>query len=375
MASRPQLISKTHDDNLMKFTIKDVPLSAINALRRVIISDIPVVGFKTTPHEENQCEILVNTTRFNNEILKHRLACIPVHIKDNFVTKTPSIPLENYELVVQKRNDTSDVIYVTTEDFQIRDKNTNQFLSKAERENIFPHSDITGDYIDFVRLRPKFTTGGTGEEISLKCAFSVMTPGDSQATYNSTSRCFFTNTIDAIGRNDAWDAKAAKIKAEDPDANIEFEKKNWMALEGNRYYKKNSYDFVLKTIGVYDNVELLNSACIVMINKLKSLVDNYADKVILSTSISTLPNAFDVKILGEDYTLGKVLEDFLFSKYVDGSKRLSYLGFIKEHPHDDFIKYTLSFGMETVDPSVVEQLISEAAADAIKLFEDIKSLF
>lgn len=371
----PQLVSKTEENNLMKFTIKDVPLSSINALRRVITAEIPVVGFKTTPHNENQCEIMVNTTRFNNEILKHRLSCIPVHIKDNLVTKSPSIPLENYELVVQKKNDTSDVIYVTTEDFQIRDKNTNQFLSKSEREHIFPHSDITGDYIDFVRLRPKFTSDGEGEEISLKCAFSVMVPEQSQYTYNSTSRCFFTNTIDAIGRNDGWEAKAAEIKGINPDADMEFEKKNWMALEGNRYYKQNSYDFELKTIGVYNNIELLNSACIVMIEKLKTLINEYADKITVSTSISTLPNAFDVKVKGEDHTLGKVLEDFLFSKYVEGNKRLSYLGFIKEHPHDDYIKYTMSFGMEQVEVSTVEQLINEAANDAIRLFENIKGLF
>ena len=371
----PQLVSKTEEDNLMKFTLKDVPLSAINALRRVIISEIPVVGFKTTPHHENQCEILVNTTRFNNEILKHRLSCIPVHIKDNSVTKTPSIPLENYELVVQKKNDTSDIIYVTTEDFQIRDKNTGQFLSKVEREKIFPHSDITGDYIDFVRLRPKFTSGGEGEEISLKCAFSVMVPDQSQYTYNSTSRCFFTNTIDVIGRNDGWEAKAAEIKAANPDADMEFEKKNWMALEGNRYYKQNSYDFQLKTIGVYNNVELLNSACLIMIDKLNKLISDYGDKVIVSSSISTLPNAFDVTIKNEDHTLGRVLADVLYVTFVEGSKRLSYLGFIKEHPHDNHIKYTMSFGMEHTEPAVIEQLIGEGARNAIRIFEDIKSLF
>jgi DNA-directed RNA polymerase subunit L len=371
----PQLVSKTEEDNLMKFTLKGVPLSAINALRRVIISEIPVVGFKTAPHDENQCEIFINTTRFNNEILKHRLSCIPVHIKDNSITKTPSIPLENYELVVQKKNDTSDIIYVTTEDFQIRDKNTGHFLSKAERENIFPHSDITGDYIDFVRLRPKFTSGGEGEEISLKCAFSVMVPDESQYTYNSTSRCFFTNTIDAIGRNDGWEAKAIEIKNTNPDADMEFEKKNWMALEGNRYYKENSYDFELKTIGVYNNVELLNSACLIMINKLNRLITDYGDKVIVSSSISTLPNAFDVTIKNEDHTLGRVLSDVLYVSFVEGSKRLSYLGFIKEHPHDNHIKYTMSFGMEQADPAVIEQLIGEGARNAIRIFEDIKSLF
>ena len=371
----PKLESKSQDDNLMKFTLKDVPLSATNAIRRVIISEIPVVGFKTAPHDESQCTISVNTTRFNNEILKHRLACIPIHIKDNMVTKTPSIPLENYELVLSKQNNTSDVLYVTTEDFQIRDKNTDQFLSNTERDNIFPPDEITGDYIDFVRLRPKFTGSGDGEEISLICQFSIMIPGDSLGTYNSTSRCFFTNTIDEIARNDAWEKKLAIIKQGDPDADVEFEKKNWMALEGNRFYKKNSYDFEIKTLGVYENVELLNSACIVMINKLKALIDEYADKVTVKSSISTLPNAFDMKINGEDYTLGKVLEDFLFSKYVEGNKRLSYLGFIKEHPYDDFIKFTMSFGMEVVDESAIEELVKAAATDAIQLFEIIKSLF
>ena len=371
----PVLVSKNQDDNLLKFTIKDIPLSFINALRRVIISDIPVIGFKTAPHDENQCEIITNTTRFNNEILKHRLACIPVHIKDSLVTKTPSIPLENYELIVKKKNDTSDVIYVTTGDFQIRDKNTNQLLSKSEREDIFPSDEITGDYIDFVRLRPKFTGTGDGEEIDLKCGFSVMTPGESQGTYNSTSRCFFTNTIDAIGRNDAWEAKAAEIKNANPDADIEFEKKNWMALEGNRYYKKHSYDFEVKTIGVYDNIELLNSACIIMIDKFKKLIETYTEKVTVSNSISTLPNSFDIKIKGEDYTLGNVLSDILFDKYVEGNKRLTYLGYLKEHPHDDHIKYTMSFGTEQPDNSVIQQLITEAANDAISIFESVKGLF
>jgi DNA-directed RNA polymerase subunit L len=156
---------------------------------------------------------------------------------------------------------------------------------------------------------------------------------------------------------------------------MEFEKKNWMALEGNRYYKQNSYDFELKTLGVYTNQELLISACFVMIDKLKTLLDTYADKVIVSSSISTLPNAFDVKVKDEDYTLGKVLADFLYANSVERTRRLSYLGFIKEHPHDNFIKYTMSFGMEQVDSGVVEQVIGEAANDAIQFFENVKSLF
>ena len=52
------------------------------ALRRTILSDIPVVVFRTSPEEENNCIIDKNTTRFNNEIVKQRLSCIPICIAD-----------------------------------------------------------------------------------------------------------------------------------------------------------------------------------------------------------------------------------------------------------------------------------------------------
>ena len=39
------------------------------------------------------------------------------------------------------------------------------------------------------------------------------------------------------------------------------------------------------------------------------------------------------------------------------------------------IKFTMSFGMEVVDESAIEELVKAAATDAIQLFEIIKSLF
>ena len=44
--------------------------------------NIPTVVFKTFPHSENLANIITNTTRLNNEVLKQRLACIPIHISD-----------------------------------------------------------------------------------------------------------------------------------------------------------------------------------------------------------------------------------------------------------------------------------------------------
>ena len=52
------------------FVINNTNVSIVNAIRRTILSDIPILGFKTTPYEENKCNILVNTSRFTNKIIK-----------------------------------------------------------------------------------------------------------------------------------------------------------------------------------------------------------------------------------------------------------------------------------------------------------------
>ena len=79
----PKLVSMNNYDDTLEFTLEEIELSFANAIRRTILSDIPVVCFKTYPEKENQCTILINTTKHNNEIVKQRLSCIPIHITDD----------------------------------------------------------------------------------------------------------------------------------------------------------------------------------------------------------------------------------------------------------------------------------------------------
>ena len=66
------------EDGILTFTIYNTDVSYVNALRRTILSDIPIVVFKTIPYEENKANIIINTSRLNNEIVKQRLGCIPI---------------------------------------------------------------------------------------------------------------------------------------------------------------------------------------------------------------------------------------------------------------------------------------------------------
>jgi DNA-directed RNA polymerase alpha subunit len=113
--------------DIMTFTLTGVDACYANGIRRVILSEIPIVVFKTTPHEENKSNILINTSRLNNEIIKQRLSCIPICIKDL------EIDFSNYLLELDVENKTDTVIMVTTKDFKIKNLTTNTYLYSANR--------------------------------------------------------------------------------------------------------------------------------------------------------------------------------------------------------------------------------------------------
>ena len=89
-------------------------MSIANALRRIIVSDIPTFVFRTYPYNENKAEIRHNTTRLHNEIIKQRLSCIPIHIQDM------GFPYKDYVIELDVKNETDNIVYVTTRDFKIK---------------------------------------------------------------------------------------------------------------------------------------------------------------------------------------------------------------------------------------------------------------
>ena len=88
---------ETEDDSHLRFCLSNANVSIANGLRRTILADIPIVVFRTAPHEKNNATIQINTGRMNNEILKQRLSCIPIHISD------VNTPIENYQLEIDKK--------------------------------------------------------------------------------------------------------------------------------------------------------------------------------------------------------------------------------------------------------------------------------
>ena len=371
MSTRIENLKET--DEILTFTISGVDVSYVNAIRRTILSDIPIVCFKTTPYEENKANILVNTTRLNNEILKQRLSCIPVCIKDM------EIPIKNYMLELDVENKTDTIMYVTTKDFKIKNITTDTYLEEGDLRKIFPtYVPPTGKgeyFIDFVRLRPKLSEEMPGEKIKLTCALSIGTARDDGA-FNVTGTCSYGCTPDDAKIVEEL-AKRKQKWADDgkSEATIEFEAANWKLLEGLRYVKRNSFDFIIQTVGIYDNAEIIIKSCQILMDKfveLKQILDK--DAIDIHPADSTIDACYDIILENEDYTIGNILNYELYDVYYRDLKKLSYVGFKKMHPHDTHSILRMGFIDATAGKDTVRQMLAAVFEMAYKEIRHIKGL-
>lgn len=375
----PMLKNFSEDQDVLKFTLHGIEVCFANAIRRTILSDIPTIVIRTENNEINQCNIKDNTSRLHNEILKQRLSCIPIHstlLRDNETEK--ALP-ENYSLIVDVENTTDNIIYVTTEHFRLRDNKDGKLLSKEEMDKLFPglfpKHVVTQNYIDFVRLRPKLGNDIPGEKISLVADFSLSNAKEN-SMFNVVSKCSYGNTLDSTKASTIWDAQEEKLRKEgETDSDITFQKENFRILDAQRHFEPNSFDFVIQTLGVYDNKDLVRKACAILQNKLIDLVQIIEEgELPVFISETTMDHCFDIHLENEDYTIGKILEYIIYSKFYEGEKTLNFCGFKKFHPHDTRSVIRVAF-INKNDKTVVTRYVKESCIDAQQVCKDMYQLF
>jgi len=362
----PVIQEPNEKNGILQFTLSGVNVSLANGLRRTIISEIPVVVFKTTPYEENRANIIVNTSRLNNEILKQRLSCIPIHINDL------EMPLKNYLLEVNVENLTDTIMFVTTENFKIKNLVTGDYLKDADVRKIFPPDDQTGDFIDFVRLRPRISSEIPGEKINLTCEFSIST-AKSDAMFNVVSTCAYGFSIDDVKMETELEKKRQQWRDQGlSKEDIDFESQNWRLLDGMRITKKDSFDFTIQSVGVYTNQELVHKACEILIGKLHLLNTlSETDELTIAPSVNTINNSYDITLVNEDYTIGKIIEYMFYAKFYEDAQTLTYCGFKKMHPHDNESIIRLAY-KDPVDKGTIKQNLHACIEAAIRVYAKIK---
>lgn len=339
------------DETRLEFTLSDVDVAYANGIRRTIIADIPLIVFNTSLHEKregvegnmNDCEIITNTSRLNNEIIKQRLSCIPICVND---TKEFQSFVDNYILEVNIENNTDEVLIVTTHDFKIKDINTGEYLSdKAHRVIFPPYIDpihARENYIQFIRLRQHISEEIPGEKINLTCKFSISS-AKNDSSFNVAGTCTYKRTPDKNAILQELRIKEAEFREKGlNDREIEFEKKNWQLLDGMRIVVPNSFDFIIETVGIYSNERLVTIACRIIHSELKNIeIMLQNGEITIEPSNNTKPNCFEIYFQNYDYTIGNILNQEMYNLFFN-SGELNSVSIKKLHPHDEHITMEVS---------------------------------
>ncbi len=365
--------SRKDEDGTLEFTLKGVNVSIANAIRRVVLSDIPILGFKGFPYEKNDINIEHNTTRLNNEIIKQRISCIPVH------NLKLDDPYQKLSFEIDKENASDNIEYVTTEDFKIKDIDTNKYLDEELVKKIFPPDPITKDFIIINRLLPKISQGKPGEKIKLTAKLSINTAGE-DGVYNVTSCCSYMNSPDKIRQDDVWNEILKNLSEEDKEPDkLKIKKSDWINHNSKRIFIPDSFDFKITSVGIFNNTDIVRQACNIIINRINELKNNILNptemaKMLQSNSNSTINNSFDIVLFNEDYTIGKIIEYVLHYTYYKNEKILSYVGFRKNHPHDSYSIIRIAFKNDISTDKIyqsIQTIFSQSCDKATTIYKNI----
>ena len=372
----PTISNFGEEHDVFKFTLSGVNVSLANALRRIILNYIHTVVFRTETYGDNQCTIAINTSRQHNEMIKQRLSCIPIYSED------PEELPGKYLMEVDVQNNTDHILFVTTGDFKIKNKANGNYLTEKEVNRIFPPNKISGDYIDFARLRPRIGDI-PGEHLKLSCEFSVANV-ETNSMFNVVSKCAYGFTVDPVKSAAAWEKVEAKMASEGSagttGTDITFAKRNFDLLDAQRYYKEDSFDFVLRSTGVFTCPAIVKKACAIMQRKLIAFNEAVESDTVplLTTEVSgaktTMDNCYDIVLENEDYTLGKALEYYLYQTFFVEKKTMNFCGFKKFHPHDSSSRIRVAF-VEPAEKVQVREHLREACTKLQEVYVAIHSKF
>jgi len=364
----PAITSILEDNDILRFTLTGVNVSLANGLRRIILSEINTVVFRTETYNDNMCIIYENTGRLHNEIVKQRLSSIPIY----------SINLEtlpgNYLMELNVTNDSDNIMMVTSEDFRIKNKESGNYLTDAETRKIFPADPITHNFIDFVRLRPKIGDTISGEKIHLTCEFSVAN-AKINSMFNVVSKCSYGNTPDITKAKEKWEEIENRLVSEGcTKEEIDFQRTNYKWLDSERVFIPDSFDFVIQTVGVFENKDIVMKGCHALQEKFNTLIQRIeSDEVAVNISENTIENSYDVILKEEDYTIGKIIEYILYEKFYH-NETVTFCGFKKIHPHDTQSIIRIAY-KEKTDKHLCKEHMKQACNDAKDIIIRIYKIF
>lgn len=386
---------------------KGLDVSIVNSLRRILLSEIPTVAFRTDEGMKQDIKMEVNETSLHNEFILHRVSLIPLFIDPNNFNRNLLFHLS------VKHDGLEPFKFVTTEDFDIYplkddiDEDTDlsvldinnydlkKKMSKADKKNhLRPFIDPfngNDNYIMITELK-NTNTPDTFQELSFYGVPSLST-GKEHSRWSAVSNATYTYL-----KNDELFQQVAKDKCDMKGITTDEERTKYIhsleLSESERYFYRdvggepNKYEFRITSLHYLSSKDLFLQANEIMMDKLMLVKENLiqmvkgGDTTIMvkqhtNTSGIEAENVYDFIITEQDDTLGNVLQSHIVKHFITDESMISFCGYKRSHPLEEFI--TLTIGVNPQNPAVEgktdEQKVTAIVQSLDNILEDCSKIY
>lgn len=359
--------------NVLTFDIKNVDVSIVNSLRRIIIAEVPTIALAFDPLSDKNPDITIhkNLSALHNEFLAHRLSLIPIHLNPDEVE---SFRPNEYVFRLKVKNNSSEIVSVTTRDIKIYN-DEGKLYDEAFHHRVFPADSITKNHILITKLRPNIYNPENGEEIDIEFKANKNI-AKNHSRWSPVSCCTFFNQVDENAADIALEktldeAAAAKSRQLTSVERTAITNKfntldRFRHFEQNKYGEASAFHFKIESECGLPPSYIFRKAFNVLIDKLRTFSSKLGTQDLPVRKLHENQFFYELAIQGEDYTLLNVLQCCIYNhekRDKKESSKVEYIGYYQPHPLDEKMILKVKF-IEDVDIHVfmresVEKIIQE----------------
>ena len=364
--------------NILTFTLVNTNVTYANTLRRIILSEVPSVGFRAEILKDgstSDVKILKNTTAMSNEMLAHRIGLILIH--QNPSTWDP----EKYTFELKVENNSDKPLDVNVSDIDVHEMRDGERIKVANKDFFHPNL-MTGDTCLLAVLKPKI--GKQTPEVIAFTAKATVGIGRENVRFSPTSQCSYSYTRDDDPEKVKevfvqWLNRHKKVNYIDLETDSERKtlyEKEFATMEVARCFQKNakgepnSFDFTIESAGAFRPFDIVIEALKVLEKKCFNYVgfDTNLPKNVKIQPTKKDAAGFDIYFQTEDHTLGNLFTTWMDEHYLDphGLREdfITYCGYCVPHPLRDEMMMTIV----AKNQLVCQKAIATAADATGKMF-------
>ena len=366
--------------NVLQFQIAPTDVAYVNGLRRIILTEVETVAFRSEILEDGSTsgiKITKNSTPMSNEMLAHRIGLLPIHVANPLEWDSASHIFKMN--IVNDSPDSRDIVASDIQVLRVRGPEEDPLpVPSVEFFHPDPHSKETA----LLAVLKGHVATQEPEVLAFE-GVATIGIGRENAQFIPVSQCAYKYTPDTNPERvkehfEAWLTTHKKISAEELEQNPtkkgELERE-FKTMEVARCFivnergEPNSFDFIVESIGVLDPVYIVARALQVLQEKVTFYAS--ADTGDLPLNVQVRPadarmKGFDFVFQAEDHTLGNILQTWMDANLMD-TNEITFVGYKVPHPLKD--EMVLRIGVEDGKEHTARVALVKAARGLAALFK------